>query len=101
MEEEKLRDYQNLVITERETFMRFIFNGSWNSVVHRENIDIKLLDYEQTVAEASIEGIDMETKGVIYKWSYIQAVFFTSTILTTIGQSAVCLHFWKKMTAFC
>ena len=72
---------------ERENFVRFIFNGSWNSVVHRENIDLKLLDYEQTVAVAATEGIDMETKDIIYKWTYIQAVFFTSTILTTIGKS--------------
>merc|ERR1712062_793113 len=85
VEEEKLVELQNLVIMERENFVRFIFNGSWNSVVHRENIDLKLLDYEQTVAVAATEGIDMETKDVIYKWSYIQAVFFTSTILTTIG----------------
>ena len=83
MEEEKLVELQNLVIMERENFVRFIFNGSWNSVVHRENIDLKLLDYEQTVAVAATEGIDMETKDIIYKWTYIQAVFFTSTILTT------------------
>ena len=57
-----------------------------NSVVHRQNIDLKLLDYEQTVAAAATSGIDMETKDVIYQWSYIQAVFFTSTILTTIGR---------------
>ena len=87
MEEEKLVELQNLVIMERENFVRFIFNGSWNSVVHRENIDLKLLDYEQTVAVAATEGIDMETKDIIYKWTYIQAVFFTSTILTTIGKS--------------
>ena len=79
-------ELQNLVIMERENFVRFIFNGSWNSVVHRENIDLKLLDYEQTVAVAATEGIDMETKDIIYKWTYIQAVFFTSTILTTIGK---------------
>lgn len=85
VEEDKLGELQNLVILERENFVRFIFNGSWNSVVHRENIDKQLLDYEQTVAVAAQEGIDMETKDVIYKWSYIQAVFFTSTILTTIG----------------
>ena len=86
MEEEKLLELQSLVIMERENFVRFIFNGSWNSVVHRENIDLKLLDYEQTVAVAAESGIDMQTKDVIYKWSYIQAVFFTSTILTTIGK---------------
>ena len=38
VEEEKLLELQNLVIMERENFVRFIFNGSWNSVVHRENI---------------------------------------------------------------
>jgi len=85
VEEEKLLQLQKDVIEERQDFVRFIFNGSWNSVVHRENIDIKLLDYEQTVAVAATSGIEMATKDVIYKWSYIQAVFFTSTILTTIG----------------
>ena len=73
------------VVTEREQFVRFIFNDSWNSVLHRENIDRKLLDYEQTVAGAANEGINLATKTVEYKWTYIQAVFFASTILTTIG----------------
>ena len=73
------------VVTEREQFVRFIFNDSWNSVLHRENIDRKLLDYEQTVAGAANEGINLVTKTVEYKWTYIQAVFFASTILTTIG----------------
>jgi len=85
VEEDKLLDLQDRVLRERQNFVHFIFNGSWNSVVHRQNIDTKLLDYEQTVALGATSGIDMETKDVIYKWSYIQAVFFTSTILTTIG----------------
>ena len=48
VEEEKLLDLQELVILERQNFVQFIFNGSWNSVVHRQNIDTKLLNYEQT-----------------------------------------------------
>ena len=86
LEKEKLLELQDLVIMERENFVRFIFNGSWNSVVHRENIDMELLEYEKTVAVAATSGIDMKTKDPEYKWSYIQAVFFTSTILTTIGK---------------
>ena len=93
VEEDKLLDLQDRVLRERQNFVHFIFNGSWNSVVHRQNIDTKLLDYEQTVALGATSGIDMETKDVIYKWSYIQAVFFTSTILTTIGKI-----FYKKYT---
>ena len=86
-EKEKLLELQDQVIFERDNFVKFIFNGSWNSVVHRENIDTKLLNYEQTVADAATSGINMETKTPIYQWSYIQAVFFTSTILTTIGKT--------------
>ena len=92
MEKEKLLDLQDLVITERENFVKFIFNGSWNSVVHRENVDLQLLDYEKTVAVAATSGIDMSTKDVPYQWSYVQAVFFTSTILTTIGK--LVFFFW-------
>ncbi len=72
---------------ERQNFVHFIFNGSWNSVLHRERIDEKLLEYEQTVAIAANEGIDLSNKEPVYQWSYIQAVFFTSTILTTIGKT--------------
>jgi len=43
----KLVELKSLVEMERENFVRFIFNGSWNSVRHRENIELKLLDYEQ------------------------------------------------------
>ncbi len=90
---------------ERENFVRFIFNGSWNSVVHRENIDNKLLEYEQTVSIAAQEGIDLKTKECIYQWSYIQSVFFASTILTTIGNVFCRIITWEKAnfynTLFC
>ncbi|XP_059083029.1 potassium channel subfamily K member 18-like isoform X4 [Tigriopus californicus] len=85
LEVQTLEEIQSLVLLERENFVRFIFNGSWNSVTHRDRIDQRLLDYEQTVAVAANEGIDMSLKEPVYQWSYIQAVFFSSTILTTIG----------------
>lgn len=86
LEVQTLEEIQSLVLLERENFVRFIFNGSWNSVTHRDRIDQRLLDYEQTVAVAANEGIDMSLKEPVYQWSYIQAVFFSSTILTTIGK---------------
>ena len=52
----------------------------------------RLLDYEETIAMAAGEGIDLASKEPVYKWSYIQAVFFTSTILTTIGGGKALLH---------
>ena len=81
---------------ERDLFMRFVFNGSWNSVTHREGIDRRLKEYEQTVAVAADEGINMADKMPVYQWDYIQSVFFTSTILTTIGAC----HPLKKCSYF-
>ena len=88
LEEETLENCKREVLIERDQFVRFIFNDSWNSVLHRDNIDRKLLQYEQTVARAANEGINLVTKTEEYKWTYIQAVFFASTILTTIGKYA-------------
>ena len=85
VEVENLREVGTLLELERANFVRFIFNGSWNSVTHREGIDRRLKEYEQTVAVAADEGINMADKMPVYQWDYIQSVFFTSTILTTIG----------------
>ncbi len=82
---ETLEEVRELLLAERHAFVRAIFNGSWNSVRHRDHIDQRLLDYERTVGVAATQGIDMATKEPVYQWGYIQAVFFTSTILTTIG----------------
>ena len=44
MEVENLREVGTLLEFERANFVRFIFNGSWNSVTHRESIDRKGLN---------------------------------------------------------
>ena len=48
-------------------------------------IDDALLSYEKTIAVASEEGVDVATKEVRYEWTYVQSVFFSSTIITTVG----------------
>ncbi|TRY73133.1 hypothetical protein TCAL_08800 [Tigriopus californicus] len=50
-----------------------------------KKLDSALLDYEKTVAVAAGEGINMTSKLGTYKWTYVQSVFFTSTIITTVG----------------
>ena len=45
----------------------------------------KLLEYEKVVAMAAEEGININTGERVVKWTYVQAVFFAATILTTIG----------------
>ncbi len=49
-------------------------------------VDRALLEYEETVAVAAGEGMDLLTKEIEYQWTYVQSVFFTSTIITTVGK---------------
>ena len=93
LEVETMREVQTLVILQRQNFIHFIFNGSLNSVIHRERINqVKynflyksifstfyfgissqsLLEYETTVGRAATTGIDITNKEPVYKWSYIQ-----------------------------
>ncbi len=39
LEVETMREVQTLVILQRQNFIHFIFNGSLNSVIHRERIN--------------------------------------------------------------
>ena len=48
--------------------------------------DTALLDYEINIGVAASEGLDIEKKEINYKWTYVQSVFFTSTIITTVGE---------------
>jgi hypothetical protein len=101
IEVENLDVVRTTLLYERENFVRFIFNGSWNSVTHRESINHKLLDYEQTVAIAADEGLNLEDKSPVYQWDYIQSVFFTSTILTTIGKLGIVRWYARGVHTVC
>ena len=48
-----------------------------------------LLDYEKTVGVAASAGLEIATKEINYQWTYVQSVFFTSTIITTVGESTL------------
>ncbi len=39
LEVDSLTGMRDLVLLERQNFVHFIFNGSWNSVIHRDRID--------------------------------------------------------------
>jgi hypothetical protein len=57
------------------------------------DIDNALLSYEQTIAVASEEGVDVTTKEVRYEWTYVQSVFFSSTIITTVGETFIIVNY--------
>ena len=57
---------------------------SLESMVHK--VDRALLDYEDTVARAAGGGINVTNKEIVYQWTYVQSIFFASTIITTVGK---------------
>ena len=48
-------------------------------------MSLLLRDYEVVLAEAVNAGISAADHNYTVSWDYIQSVFFTTTILTTIG----------------
>jgi len=82
---EKLEVFQALLISKRTLFLNSVRNESINSVNYRERVDLLLSDYEEVAAQAVDNGIDLTTQEFTANWNYIQSVFFSTTILTTIG----------------
>ena len=53
-----------------------------------------LTDYETVLADAVDAGIDVVEQNYTTNWDFIGSVFFTTTILTTIGyDSTACKYF--------
>ena len=51
-----------------------------------------LTDYETVLADAVDAGVDVVEQNYTTNWDFIGSVFFTTTILTTIGYVASFLH---------
>ena len=49
-------------------------------------MEILLAEYEAVVDDAMKNNVDPVTQSFTPNWDYIQAVFFSTTILTTIGR---------------
>ncbi|XP_017121473.1 TWiK family of potassium channels protein 7 [Drosophila elegans] len=87
-EVERLSHLKDVVKTHRERFMHTILN---NTDVH--NLDVllsfELAKYEAAVQQAAEGGLlivaDKDFPEPYERWSILQAVFFSSTVLTTIG----------------
>ncbi|KAH8303350.1 hypothetical protein KR059_008701 [Drosophila kikkawai] len=87
-EVERLSYLKDVVKTHRERFMDTVLN---NTEVHnlRELLSFELAKYEAAVQQAAEGGllivVDKDFPEPYERWSILQAVFFSSTVLTTIG----------------
>ncbi len=49
------------------------------------SVEKLLSEYEVALSEVMIAGINIVTQNYTQNWDYLQSVFFSTTILTTIG----------------
>lgn len=85
---DRLREMRKIVREERDTFLSNIVNNT--DVRNLETLlSLELAKYESAVQSAAQSGLllnaieDFPPK--TDKWSIVQAVFFSSTVITTIG----------------
>ena len=50
-----------------------------------QHVDLLLRSYEVAAERAASSGVDLVSQNYPDNWDYLQAVFFSTTILTTIG----------------
>lgn len=84
---------RNSVRTGREEFIKSIIENKDIRNLE-EYISVELKKYEKAVGEAATGGIDVDHDDFPVeemKWTINQAVFFSSTVLTTIGKKLIIL----------
>ena len=82
---DKLLASQANLISRRQSFLRSVSNMTRASFNYEERMDSLLTEYEAVVDDAIKNNVDPVSQSFNPNWDYIQAVFFSTTILTTIG----------------
>ncbi|XP_049864940.1 TWiK family of potassium channels protein 7-like [Pectinophora gossypiella] len=99
--------HRDRLLTERWNLIRFVSEQNAN-ITDEQTLQKSLSDhlavYERVLEQASSSGlsleIDLNFPAAEEKWSILQAVFFSSTVLTTIGYGNIVPEtFWGRL--FC
>ncbi|KAJ0179415.1 hypothetical protein K1T71_005127 [Dendrolimus kikuchii] len=99
--------HRERLLTERWNLIRFVSarnNGTDDADGVEKILSDHLAAYEKILEEASSSGLALEVENNFpaaeEKWSILQAVFFSSTVLTTIGYGNIVPEtFWGRL--FC
>ncbi|XP_018575924.1 TWiK family of potassium channels protein 7 [Anoplophora glabripennis] len=80
----RIKYFNRTILRERQQLIEFIGNttGSPNSNYLISN---ELIKYERILQDSFMAGIPRFPQGDMVKWTTLKAVFFSSTVLTTIG----------------
>ncbi|KAL0839673.1 hypothetical protein ABMA28_016331 [Loxostege sticticalis] len=99
--------HRERLVTERWNLIRFVSERNENLTLGagvEKILSDQLALYEKVLEEASSSGLSLEVERNFppaeEKWSILQAVFFSSTVLTTIGYGNIVPEtFWGRL--FC
>ena len=86
----------NRIVTDASAKARlFTCSDNVNTVI--ENLEEALLSYEMILSDATGAGIDAYSFTDFnyqfnYQWTYVSSVFFTSTVITTVGECCNILY---------
>lgn len=88
----RLTDTRLTVQRERQLFLDTVTNNTKKANLHKV-LSLQLAEYEKAVQAAAQSGLlldaQLEFPPATEKWSIVQAIFFCSTVITSIGYGSL------------
>ncbi|KAG5892799.1 hypothetical protein JTB14_032673 [Gonioctena quinquepunctata] len=95
----RIKHFNTSMLYKRQYLIDFIINNT-----HTSNMDYliskELLEYEKLLQDSFVAGIPRFPEDDLEKWTTLKAVFFSSTVLTTIGYGHI-VPMTTEGRAFC
>lgn len=89
----RLADMRHTVQRERQNFLDTIANNSHSVANLGTLLSVQLAEYEKAVQDAAQSGLLLDAQNqfppATEKWSIVQAIFFCSTVITSIGYGSL------------
>lgn len=90
---ERLTEMRSTVRRERQSFLQTLVNNTGEAAHSEKLLSLQLAEYERSIQEAAQSGLLLDADHSLPvetdKWSIVQAIFFCSTVITSIGYGSL------------
>lgn len=84
---------RSTVRRERQSFLQTLVNNTGAPATSHKVLSVQLAEYEKSIQEAARSGLLLDSNNEFPvetdKWSIVQAIFFCSTVITSIGYGSL------------